>query len=226
MDHNASPLNPLPPIVWVIALPMIMIELALSLGARGVIGGDGAIGWRIEALERFAFWPNLLRYMIEVGNYPVMDLLRLVTYPLVQANLTNAVFVVVIFLALGKMVAEVFRWWAIVVVFFGSAAFAALFYTTIPLLTSPIVGGYPAVYGMIGAFTFLMWVRLLAQGANQYRAFTLIGILLFMQFIFGAVFGGGTEWVADIAGFAAGFVLSFVVSPGGWARVQARLRQR
>jgi membrane associated rhomboid family serine protease len=155
-----------------------------------------------------------------------MDMLRLVTYPLVQANLTNAIFVVVIFLALGKMVAEVFRWWAIVVVFFGSAAFGALVYTAIPVLTAPVIGGYPAVYGMIGAFTFLMWVRLLAQGANQYRAFSLIGILLFMQFIFGAVFGGGTEWVADIAGFVAGFFLSFVVSPGGWSRVQARLRQR
>jgi membrane associated rhomboid family serine protease len=226
MDHNASPLNPLPPIVWIIALPMIAIEAILNLGARGMIGGAAAIGWRIEALERFAFFPDLLRHMIETDAYPVTDVLRLVSYPLVQANLTNAIFVVVIFLALGKMVGEVFRWWAIVAVFFGSAAFAALVYTAIPPLKSAVVGGYPAVYGMIGAFTFLMWVRLVAQGANQFRAFSLIGFLLFAQFIFGSVFGGGTEWVADIAGFAAGFTLSFVVSPGGWARVQARLRQR
>jgi membrane associated rhomboid family serine protease len=226
MDHNASPLNPLPPIVWIMALPMIVIEAILNLGARGVVGGNDALGWRIEALERFAFFPVLLRQMIETDRYPILDMLRLVTYPLVQANLTNAIFVVVIFLALGKMVGEIFRWWAIVIVFFGSAAFAALVYTAIPVLKSALVGGYPAVYGMIGAFTFLMWVRLIAQGANQYRAFGMIGFLLFAQFIFGAVFGGGTEWVADIAGFAAGFALSFLVSPGGWARVQARLRQR
>ncbi len=226
MDHNASPLNPLPPIVWIIALPMIAVESILNLGARGVIGGQGAIGWRIEALEQFAFFPDLLRYMIDTGGYPAMDVLRLVSYPLVQANLTNALFVVVIFLALGKMVAEVFRWWAILIVFFGSAAFAALFYTAIPVLKSAVIGGYPAVYGMIGAFTFLMWVRLVAQGANQYRAFGLIGFLLLAEFVFGVVFGGGTQWVANIAGFVAGFFLSFVVSPGGWARVQARLRQR
>lgn len=226
MDHNASPLNPLPPIVWVIALPMIVIELVLNLGARGVIGGDAALGWRIAALERIAFFPDLLRQMIETDRYPVMDVLRLFTYPLVNANLTNAIFAVVIFLALGKMVGEVFRWWAIVVVFFGSAGFAALVYTSVPVLKTALIGGYPAVYGMIGAFTFLLWVRLLAQGANQYRAFGMIGFLLFAQFIFGALFGGGTEWVADIAGFAAGFCLSFVVSPGGWARVRQRLRQR
>ncbi|MEY4697689.1 MAG: hypothetical protein RIT14_2117, partial [Pseudomonadota bacterium] len=39
-------------------------------------------------------------------------------------------------------------------------------------------------------------------------------------------FGGGYEWVADLAGFATGFALSFVVSPGGWRRVVAKLRQR
>jgi membrane associated rhomboid family serine protease len=226
MDHNASPLNPLPPIVWVIALPMILIEVVLNLGGRGVIGGADALGWRIAALERFAFFPDVLRNMVKTGSYPADDLLRLVSYPLVQGNLTNAVFAVVIFLALGNIVGGVFRWWAIAVVFFGSAAFAALFYAAIPVLKTALVGGGPAYYGMIGAFTFLLWVRLIAQGANQYRAFTLIGFLLFAQFLFGAVFGGGTEWVADIAGFAAGFMLSFVVSPGGWARVQARLRQR
>lgn len=226
MDHNASPLNPLPPIVWIIAVPMIVIEAVLSLGARGVVGGADAIGWRIEALEQFAFFPDLLRYMVDAGSYPVRDVLRLATYPLVQANLTNALFVVVIFLALGKMVGEVFRWWAMLIVFFGSAVFAALVYTALPPLKSAVIGGYPAVYGMIGAFTFLMWVRLVAQGANQYRAFGLIGFLLFAEFVFGTVFGGGTQWVANIAGFVAGFFLSFVVSPGGWARVQARLRQR
>jgi membrane associated rhomboid family serine protease len=226
MDHNASPLNPLPPVVWIVALPMIAAEAILGLAERGMIGGDAAIGWRLAALERFGFFPDLLRQMIATGRYPPEDLLRLASYPVVHLNLGHAVFVVVIFLALGKMVGQVFRWWAVVAVFFGSAIFAALFYTAIPVLDAPLIGGYPASYGMIGAFTFLLWVRLIAQGANQYRAFTMIGFLLFAQFLFGVAFGGGTEWVADIAGFAAGFFLSFVVSPGGWARVLARLRQR
>ena len=40
------------------------------------------------------------------------------------------------------------------------------------------------------------------------------------------LFGGGWDWVAEVAGFATGFLLSFVVSPGGWGHVMARLRRR
>jgi membrane associated rhomboid family serine protease len=226
MNQNAPPLNPLPPIVWVIALPMIAMELVLNLAARGVIGGPDAIGWRIEAMERFGFFPALMREMIATGSYPVADLLRLVSYPLVHVEVLHALFVVVLLLALGKNVGEIFRWWAMVIVVFGSAMVAALVYTAVPSMKAPLIGGYPAIYGLIGAFTFLMWVRLTAVGANQYRAFTLIGFLLVTQLLFGLLFGGGTEWVADIAGFFTGFFLSFVVSPGGWGRVRDRLRQR
>jgi membrane associated rhomboid family serine protease len=225
-DHNAPPLNPLPPIVWILALPIIAMELVLSLGAHGVVGGPSAIGWRLEAIQRFAFSPDLMRQMFELGQYPLDGLARLATYPLVHGNLTHAVFVVVMLLALGKMVGEVFRWWAVVLVFFSAAVIGALVYTLVPITTAPLIGGYPPVYGLIGAFTFLLWVRLAAVGANQNRAFLMIGSLLGLQLIFGLAFGGGLDWIADLAGFATGFLMCFVVSPGGWGRVRARLRQR
>ena len=93
-------------------------------------------------------------------------------------------------------------------------------------LDAPLIGAYPPVYGLIGSFTFLLWVGLAAAGANKYRAFSMIGFLLGVQLLFGLLFGGGSEWIADLAGFAAGFALSFVVSPGGWAKVMAMIRQR
>jgi membrane associated rhomboid family serine protease len=96
----------------------------------------------------------------------------------------------------------------------------------VPGNAAPLFGGYPAVYGLIGAFTFLLWVNLAAVGANKYRAFSFIGFLLGIQLVFGLFFGGGYEWVADLAGFVCGFLLSFVVSPGGWGRVLAKVRQR
>ena len=101
-----------------------------------------------------------------------------------------------------------------------------LAFTMIPQLQAPLIVGYPPVYGLIGAFTFLLWVNLARTGANRYRAFSLIGMLLFFQLLFGVLFGGNWDWVADIAGFAAGFLMSFVVSPGGWARVMDKMRQR
>jgi membrane associated rhomboid family serine protease len=165
--------------------------------------------------------------MMEIGSYPLDGIHRLFTYSLVHGTTMHAVFVVVILLALGKMVGEVFRWWAVLVVFFGSAAMAAVIYTLIlPEVRQPLIGGYPAVYGLIGGFTFLLWVNLAAVGANKYRAFSLIGFLLAVQLVFGLLFGGGWEWVADVAGFVTGFLLSFVVSPGGARRVLDKLRQR
>jgi membrane associated rhomboid family serine protease len=79
---------------------------------------------------------------------------------------------------------------------------------------------------LIGAFTFLIWVRLAGTGLNQLRAFSMIGFLLAVQLLFGLLFGGGYEWVADISAFVAGFLLSFIASPGGFARALARVRQR
>jgi membrane associated rhomboid family serine protease len=58
------------------------------------------------------------------------------------------------------------------------------------------------------------------------RAFSLIGLLLAVQLIFGLLFGAGQQWVAEVAGFCTGFALSFVVSPGGWQRARARMRAR
>jgi membrane associated rhomboid family serine protease len=226
-DPNASPLNPLPPIVWLLALPVIAMELVLALAEGGLVGGAQGFTWRIQAVERFGLFPELLRYQWETGGYPYQDLTRLVSYPLVHANFTHALFAVVFLLALGKMVGEIFRWWAVLVVVFGSAIAGGVVYSfLVPGIRTQLIGGYPPVYGLIGAFTFLLWVRLAGTGTNRFRAFSLIGALLFFQLVFGLIFGAGWDWVADITGFAAGFLLSFVVSPGGWARVREMIRQR
>jgi membrane associated rhomboid family serine protease len=226
-DHNAPPLNPLPLIVWVLALPLIAMEVALSLAEAGLVGGAGGIGWRLQAVERFGMFPELLRYQVETGGQPYEELVRLVAYPLVHGSLTQALFAVVILLALGKMVGEIFRWWGVVAVVIGASVAGALVYgLVVPGIRAPLIGAYPPVYGLIGAFTFLLWTNLARSGANKYRAFSLIGALLFFQLIFGVIFGTNWDWVADVTGFVAGFLLSFVVSPGGFARVVEMIRQR
>ena len=119
-----------------------------------------------------------------------------------------------------------------IALFFGSAILGALVYTLVAGLLPqfqfrPLIGGYPAVYGLVGAFTFLLWTRLGQENANRMRAFTLIGMLLAFQLVFGILFqDGNTTWIAEVAGFAAGFGLSFVLIPGGVARVLRQIRQR
>lgn len=224
-DLNEAPINPLPPVVWALVVPMAMAELMFNMGARGLIGGAGAVGWRLAAIQDFAFSAEALRWMVETGRYPVELLWRFVTYPFVHAQLSQAVFAIVFILALGKMVGEIFRAWAVLAVFFGSSIFGAIMYTVLVPNPIPLVGAFPGAYGLIGAYSFLLWVTLGARGLNQAGAFTLIGFLMGLQLLFGALFGGSPDWVADLFGFVAGFALSFVVSPGGWSRLMAKMRR-
>ena len=218
--------NPLPPMVVALALAIFAVEAMLSAGARGYFGGAEAVGWRLEAIRDFAFFSELLELMIDRGEFPLQHLARFVASPLIHLSFVHAIMVLVFLLALGKLVGEVFGNVAVLIIFFTSAAFGALIYAGLTDDPRPLVGGYPAVYGLIGAYTFLLWVSYGVAGENQYRAFTLIGLLLAIQLVFGALFGSSNDWVAEIAGFAIGFAISPLLAPGGLRRVLDRLRQR
>ena len=232
MDHdrNAPPLNPLPPVVWLLVLPIALGEIVLGLADAGLIGPREAIGWRVQAIERLAFSGALWDRMLALGLFPPDDLLRLVSYPFVHWGTTHALIAGALALALGKFVGEVFRALAVLAVFFAAAAIGAAAYGSLANDPAPLIGAYPGVYGLIGALTFILWTKLGEENASRARAFILIGALAVYQIgfgLFGLLVYGQTDsfWLADLAGFGAGFLLSFVVSPGGWARVLAKLRQ-
>lgn len=223
---DEAPMNPLPPVVWLILLPIVAMEVVLSAGAFGLAGGQTGIGWRSEALQRFALSPMMLDQMWQAGQVSSDYLMRFVSYGFVHGNLTHAIFATVFILALGKFVGEVFRGWAVAVVFLGAVLAGGLAYSLVPGLEVALYGAYPGAYGLIGAFTYILWAKLGAQHAQRGRAFSLIGFLLGIQLLFGALFGGAPDWIADLAGFAAGFLLSFAVAPGGPAHLLRVIRQR
>lgn len=230
-DLTQSPINPLPPVIWLLALPIIAIEAVLALGQAGFVGGAQGVGLRLDAIRFAAFPPELAQRIWGLGIVDADQLYRAFSFSFVHVSLTHALFVVVFTLALGNMVAQNFRPVAVLALFFGSAIGGALVYSAIqPMLgapPAPLIGGYPAVYGLVGAFTFLLWTRLAAQNANRMRAFLLIGMLLLFQLVFGVFFGGqGHGWIAEIAGFAVGFGLSFLLVDGGIGRALAQMRQR
>ena len=196
------------------------------MGSRGVIGGNDAIGWRVLAIREFSFFPGILAWLFETGNWSLEHMKRFVTYPFVHGGFTHAVFVIVFLLALGKLVGEGFGNLAVLVLFFACGIFGALIYAGLTGSDRPLIGGFASVYGLIGAYTFLLWVGYGAAGENQYRAFTLIGFLMGIQLIFGILFGSSPDWVAEIAGFALGFVLTPALAPGAFRRFMDRMRQR
>ncbi len=222
--NQTSPVNPIPPVVVILFLIILLLEARFSLGARGMLGGPEAIGWRSQAQDTYGFSQRIMQWMFANGVYPRDQIARFISYGFVHHNFTHALFAAAMLLALGKFVGDVFSQWATLVLFLVSLAAGALTYGLLSNSNLLLIGAFPGVYGLIGGFTYLMWLKLGQMGAQQYRAFTLIGFLLGIQLIFGLLFGGNSEWLADIGGFVAGFLASFVLSPGGFAKLRAKMR--
>ncbi|PYG28609.1 rhomboid family intramembrane serine protease [Pelagimonas varians] len=224
--HNESPVNPLPPVVIALFLVMAGVELAFNLGERGLIGGKTSAGWRVEGWERFGFSDRVFEWMIQTGQWPIEHLIRFVAYPFIHGSFVHGMFAMVILLAMGKIVAEALGAVKFVLIYFGSAAVGALAYGV--FLDDPriLIGAYPAAYGLIGGFTYFMWAKLGVLGAPQIRAFSLIGMLLFIQFIFALLFGGDNTWVAELAGFVTGLGMTVLLAPGGVAHLVSIIRRR
>lgn len=222
---NPPAVNPLPPVVAALFLVIMGIEVAFFLGEKGIIGGPAAIGWRLEAINRYGFSTEIFAWMRENNTWPVEHLIRFVSYPFVNFTFTQALFVGIFVLAMGKMVAETFGSVPMLLVFVVSGIGGAAVYGLVLPDANWLIGGFPAVYGLIGAFTFLLWQSLASVGANQSRAFSLIAMLMGIQLLFGLIFGGNNDWIADLAGFATGFGMSFFLIPGGWTRIRNRVRR-
>ncbi|MFZ3580901.1 rhomboid family intramembrane serine protease [Loktanella sp. DJP18] len=221
-----SPFNAIPPVILLLVIAVVAIELTLSAGAAGLVGGPNGIGWRLTALNDYAFSPAVLDYVWSRGDTSLDLLKRFVTYAFVHGSFTDALFGAALLLALGKFVGDVFSPLATLVVFVLGTLAGALAFGVCVGGATPLFGVWPAVYGLIGAFTYILWLRLGAAGQNQIAAFRLIGFLLALQLAFGLLFGSSPIWIAELAGFVAGFAASTVLAPGGWSALLVRLRQR
>lgn len=217
--YDESPFNPLPPVLWLLAIALILPELAFLVGGNGAMMRTNAIqmtAWVPEII--LAGWPGAVHFD---------QLYRLLTYPFVSVSWMGTLFVLAFTLALGKAISAVFRPWAVLAIFFGASIGGALIHTALAALPGmpvmPVIGGYPAAYGLIGAFTWLLWMRLRASGDNPARAFLLIGALLVFQAAFALIYRQiPADWIAEFAGFACGFFLCFLVAPGALARLRQR----
>ncbi|MEM6891424.1 MAG: rhomboid family intramembrane serine protease [Pseudomonadota bacterium] len=225
-DHREDPpVNPLPPVVWLLFFAVVAPELVFFAGEQGLVGGPAAVGWRLTAIEAFGFSAELFDWMVETGRWMPEHLVRFVTYPFVQGSFSGTLFAAVFVLALGKLVGETLGHSAVLLLFVGGGAFGALAYAVLLNDPSWLVGGFPACYGLIGGYTFVVWLSLGARGQEQLGAFSLIAVLMGIQLLFGALFGGNLTWMADLFGFIFGFFASMMTVPGSFARFLQKLRR-
>ena len=220
---GTSPVNPVPPVVLALVLVIAGIEAALSLGGQGFVGGPGAVGWRVSLIERFAVSPAVLDYAL-LGQTGLWT--RFVTYAFVHGSVMHAVFAGAMLLALGKFVGEGMGQARTLAVFLAATVVGGLLFAVIAGDRQPLYGAYPGIYGLIGAFTYLLWLKLAQAGENRLQAFRMIGVLMAFQLAFSAIFGSNPQWIGDLAGFLAGGVAAVLLAPGGFGALLARLRTR
>lgn len=223
-ELNAPPINPLPPVVILLCCLIGGIELIFQAAEAGFIGGPEAIGWRVSAVQQYAFSDKLFDWMRVNRVYSGHNMLRFVTYTFIHQSLMHALFALVFLLALGKYVAEIMHPIAVLVIFFASAAVGALVYSIALDERFALIGAYPAVYGLIGAYTWLRFSRLKSEGKNGFPAFNLIIFFTAIMLIYKLIFGGANDWLAELVGFCVGFVLAVFFSPNGMQRVEAMLK--
>lgn len=221
-----SPVNPLPWAVWVLILPLVGLEALLLAGAAGLVGGPEAIGWRLTAIQRLGFSGAIMEYVLETRRFAQAHIWRPLSYALVHAAALQTLFVVVLMAALGRAVGQVFSGLAVLAVAIGGSVGGALAYGAIFPEPYWLTGGYPAVFGLLGAFAFILWNGLTEATSSRTRAIGLVAVLLGLRVAVGMFLGTGHEWLADIAAFVIGLGLSFLVCPGGWRGMLDRLRQR
>ncbi|SDZ43185.1 Rhomboid family protein [Jannaschia faecimaris] len=226
--RQQSPFNALPPVVVALAVVIIGIELLFQAGTAGFIGGREAVGWRLGALRDWAVIDSVWAWMWENHAYPPRQVARIVAYPFLHGSMVHAAFVAVFVLAIGNAVAPVYPNLRLLLIFFGASIGGALVFLIFFDAASPLLGGYPGVYGLIGAFTYLTQRGL--TRADPEKAFLLVGFLLAIQPVFGLVatqgFGWLPDWSADLGGAAAGYGLAIVLFPGALRRLRDRMRQR
>jgi membrane associated rhomboid family serine protease len=224
-DANQPPLNPLPPVVWILALAIVGVELMFQAGEAGFIGGPEAVGWRLEHARNFGFFDAVFDWMRQNRSFPLEHVQRFVTFHFVHGSFTHAAFVVVFILALGKFVGELFSPWSVLVVFFGSAIIGVAGYSIILDESNLIIGGYPGVYGLIGAFTWVLFMDARMAGNSGISAFRLIAFFMALQLIYKILFNTSNEWLAELIAFGSGFALSFLVAPNAGRRLNGYLNQ-
>ncbi len=219
-NMNVSPVNPIPPVIVVVALSVMAPELVLQAAEHGWVGGPAAIGWRNILIERYGFFDQLFEHARQNRQVLPTDLLRLVSYAFVHFSIMHALFATIMILALGKRVAEEFSTVGVLVILFLASVIGPIVYGLLSTFSYPLVGAYPAVYGLLGAYTWILWLSLDGRGHARWSAFRLIGFLMLLQLLYLLIAGGNNDWIANLTGFALGFGMSFVLAPDARPRLQ------
>lgn len=232
-DQNSRLLGEMRPRGAAIALAILIAvpELLFAVADMpfGLFDG-GAADLRRLAVVSFGFWPGHIHGQLEGGSFGLNGLTVFVSYPLMHLSAVNAIFSILFILVVLRLLSGIVRQSHCMIVFFGSAALGALAYYFLAGSDFPLVGASP---GFLGLFGVAAAVAVMAGGSEGNPSIGRVGrtmlilpaLLIGFEIVASLLFGGRGRWVADLAGFAAGFLAAPFLFDVPHSRLFAKILQ-
>lgn len=216
-----KPFNPVSPVVLALVGAMVLVELVLQAGERGLVGGPDAIGWRLELVRNFGFHQAVFDHILKGGKIEPKVIWPFLSYLFVPRGFPGLLVSAALILGMGKMISDRFSGVAVLVLFVSCGLAGALVFGVFSAPGGfPLIGAYPVFYGFIGTFTWIRVSDLRAEGNSILPAFSAIGMFVVFRGVFAIIYGLGNDWTADLAGVTTGFLLAYVLAPDGKDRIR------
>lgn len=215
--------NALPWSVTVFVIPMILVEIYIQ-GAEASLWGSFSA--RFDMIRMIGFMPDAFETAYSSARWVPEVYMRMLTFIFIQPNFLSAIFGVVMLLAIGKFVGETLGNAACLVLILAGAVSGTLLHTYVLGSSAPLIGVFTVVYCLLGAFTWVLYLRANGDFRLRLRAFRLVTILFIINIVFMLINGLNQFWITEFASMFLGFGIAIAMGSSGLRNLLQRIRRR
>lgn len=196
--------------VWAVAVPCIVIELALQLADHGVIPVPRL---RLAVYEYGGFWPGLLRDWRP--NFPGQGIAMFATYALLHAGALHLVVNMLTLWSLGRETVARVGPGRFLTIYALSALGGAVAFGLLAPTLRPMVGASGALFGLAGALAAWEWQARRNEGLSTGPVLRFVGLMVLLNVVLWWAMRGQLAWETHLGGCLAGAVAALVLRESG-----------
>jgi membrane associated rhomboid family serine protease len=192
-----------PIFLWILLGVMAAIEIGLSISEYEILGSTSQRGF---ALVLGAFWPSMLSG-VSTPVYPGHGIFMFFTYAFLHGGFFHLAMNGVILLSLGKFLSTHLGSLKTLFVLFVSTIAGAAFFGFLSQNNDPMIGASGAVFGLIGAWQAMQYVKLRRLDLPVGSVLMAILGLIAANVLIYLLLSGRIAWEAHLGGWIAGWLL-------------------
>ena len=189
-----------------VALP----ELLLILADHGLIGSTR---WRVLAYQYGGFWAGLLHGWRP--NFDSQPMTMFLSYSLLHAGLGHMLGNLASLLAIGPTVQARFGARGLLTIWGVSALGGGAAFGLMSTSPAPMVGASGAIFGLVGAWTWMQGADRAGAGplAVLARVLGIMAGLVLLNLVMWLLAGGVLAWETHLGGYLAGLAMAALIAP-------------